>query len=152
MKTKVDIFFPNRRIPALIPFKFSQSGPVPLQLVKDVYKEDIAFHDVFGRMVVEDKLAPPAILEKYENKIPFDVYFPSLQDKVMKRTCAICHKYHSSIKSLTSHKRAVHPRGRGGVQNRGGGGGRGPGRGRGKGSGRGIGIFGDESGSDDEEE
>ena len=152
MKTKVDIFFPNRRIPALIPFKFSQSGPVPLQLVKDVYKEDIAFHDVFGRMVFEEKLAPPAILEKYENKIPFDVYFPSLQEKVMKRTCAICSKYHSSIKSLTSHKRAVHPRGRGGVKNRGGGGGRGRGRGRGKGRGRGIDIFDDESGSDDEEE
>ena len=113
-KTKVNIFFPNRRIPALIPFKYSTSGPVALQLTKDVFKENIEFHDIFGRMVVEDKLAPPLLVEKYGDKIPFDVYFPSVQEKVEKRTCSICKKYHSSIKSLNGHKQAIHAKKRGG--------------------------------------
>ena len=113
-KTKVDIFFPNRRIPALIPFKYSQTGPVALQLEKDVSKEIIEFHDVFARIVLESTLAPQFLLEKYENKIPFDTFFPSLQDKVEKRTCSECKKYHSSIKSLTAHKRTAHAKKRGG--------------------------------------
>ena len=107
-KTKVNIFFPNRRIPALIPFKHSQSGPVALQLEKDIFKDNIEFHDVFARMVVENTLAPQSLLAKYKNKIPFDTFFPSLQEKVEKRTCSMCQKYHSSIKSLMAHKRTIH--------------------------------------------
>ena len=104
--------------------------------MKDVYKEDIQFHDIFGRLVVEVKLAPTFLLEKYEAKIPFDAYFPSLQDKIERRTCSVCHKYHSSIKSLTAHNRAVHSnrRGRGGGKGRRGGRGRVRGRGGGRGS------------------
>ena len=113
-KTKVNIFFPNRRIPALIPFKYSKSGPVALQLEKDVFKENIEFHDIFGRIVVEDKLAPPYLVEKYGDRIPFDVYFPSVQEKVEKRTCPDCKQYHSSLKSLNGHKRALHAKKRGG--------------------------------------
>ena len=112
-KTNVASFFPNRRIPALIPFKFSKTGPVALQLNKEVFKEDIKFHDIFGRIVLENKIAPNDLLVKYKDNLPFDVFFPSLQDKVEKRTCEDCQKYHASIKSLTAHRRAAHPKRRG---------------------------------------
>ena len=97
----------------MIPVKYSLAGPVPLELKADIFKENIKFPDIFGRIVLERKLAPKSLLEKFKNKVPFDSFFPSLQEKIGKRTCLECLKYHSSIKSLTAHKRAIHPRKRG---------------------------------------
>ena len=105
MKTAVDLFFPNRRIPALIPIKLSSTGPVPLDLNPDVYKQELTFLDVFSRIHMEQRLLPDCLKEKYGEMVPYDVYFPSQQMKVEKRICKHCKKYFSSVKSLTQHRK-----------------------------------------------
>ena len=61
----------------------------------------------------EKKIAPNDLLLKCKDNLPVDVFFPSLLDKVERRTCEVCQKYHASIKSLTAHRKAAHPRKRG---------------------------------------
>ena len=54
---------------------------------------------------MEDKLVPQALKAKYGKSIPYDSYLPTCQDKVERRTCKVCYKYHATIKSLDAHKR-----------------------------------------------
>ena len=104
-RTKVELLFPNRRIPTLIPIKLTATGPVAMELVKDINKKDISFPDIFARVVVEKQLMPESLTEKFGDVVPYDVYFPTQQDKVIKRICKNCSKYHASIKSLALHKK-----------------------------------------------
>ena len=104
-QTKVDIFFANRRIPALIPTQLSPSGPVALELEKEVFKKNVTFPNIFARIVLEKELAPENLKTKYNGNIPYDVYFPTLQHVVDSRTCAVCGKYHATKKSLNLHRR-----------------------------------------------
>ena len=104
-QTNVDIFFPNRRIPALIPTQLSPSGPVALELEKEVFKKNVTFPNIFARIVLEKELAPENLKTKYNGNIPYDVYFPTLQHIVDSRTCAVCGKYHATKKSLNLHRR-----------------------------------------------
>ena len=57
-KTIIHNFFPGRRVPALIPFKLTGSGPKALPLSPDVTKEALSFLDVFQRLAMEDILMP----------------------------------------------------------------------------------------------
>ena len=105
-RTKVEVFFPGRRIPALIPIKLTATGPVAMELVKDINKKEIVFPDIFARIVTEKELVPVELKEKYGDLVPYDAYLPTQQDHVQKRICPNCKKYHASIKSLTIHKKA----------------------------------------------
>ena len=106
LRTMVDSFFPHRRIPALIPVKFSVAGPTALDLEKDVFKKEFEFPSIFARIILEDKLAPAALKEKFCGKIPYDAFFPTQQEVVEGRTCDVCMKYHASKKSLKLHIKA----------------------------------------------
>ena len=105
-RTKVEVFFPGRRIPALIPIKLTATGPVAMELVKDINKKEIVFPDIFPRIVTEKELVPVELKEKYGDLVPYDAYLPTQQDHVQKRICPNCKKYHASIKSLTINKKA----------------------------------------------
>ena len=111
-RTSVDIFFPNRRIPALIPIKRTISGPVSLKLEPEVYKSKLEFLSPFERILMEDRLVPEELKNKYGKYVPYDCYLPTCQDKVENRTCKVCYKYHATIKSLKTHmkvcKRSKH--------------------------------------------
>ena len=109
-KTKVDRFFPNRRIPALIPVKLTATGPVAMELVKDINKQELTFLDIFARIIVEKDLVPGGLKEKFGDDVPYDVYFPTQQDQVIRRMCKNCSKYHASLKSLALHKKVCKKR------------------------------------------
>ena len=103
--TLIHKFFPGRRIPALIPIQHTRSGPVALPVTPDIYKGDLNFLDVFQRLSMEQFIMPQDLLIKYNNKVPYDVYFPTLQTKVESRVCKVCGKYFSLKLLLTNHKR-----------------------------------------------
>ena len=94
-KTKVELFFPNRRIPALIPVRPSCAGPVAMVLEKD-----IAFPDIFARIIVEKLIMPEDLLKKYAANVPYDAYFPTQQAVVIRRVCKICSKYQRKFWAL----------------------------------------------------
>ena len=104
-KTAVHKFFPNRRIPALIPIQMTSSGPAALKLDSEIHKQNIKFPSLAQRVLFEDELTPPELKQKYGKNVPYDAYLPSCQDKVEKRTCKVCYKYHATIKSLNMHKK-----------------------------------------------
>ena len=103
-KTIISNFFPGRRVPTLIPFKHTQSGPVALPLTPDVVKEELTFLDIFQRLALESILLPPDLKTKYNMMVPYDVYFPTLQHKVEQRVCKTCGKYFALKLSLKEHK------------------------------------------------
>ena len=103
-KTIISNFFPGRRVPTLIPFKHTQSGPVALPLTADVATEELNFLDVFQRLALESTLLPPDLKTKYNMMVPYDVYFPTLQQKVEQRVCKTCGKYFALKLSLKEHK------------------------------------------------
>ena len=87
-------------------------GPEAMTLSKDIHKKEIMFPDIFARIVTEKSIMPPELKDKFGENVPYDVYLPSQQDNVQKRICPNCQKYHSSIKSLTIHKRVCKKPGR----------------------------------------
>ena len=99
-KTDIDRFFPGRRVSPLIPIKFSTSGPVALDLEPNVHQKKLNFLDVFSRLVMEKQLLPANLKTKYNRKVPYNVYFPTLQEKVEDRTCRLCGQYFSVKISL----------------------------------------------------
>ena len=107
MRTNVDMFFPDRRVPALIPVKFSPSGPVALSPSPDIHTQTLRFLDIFGRIVMEKKLVPDNLKLKYGDKVPYDVYMPSQLEMVERRVFSVCGMYFSSLKSLTQQHRKV---------------------------------------------
>ena len=89
----------------MIPIKFSTSGPVALDLEPNVHQKKLNFLDVFARLVMEKQLLPANLKTKYNGKVPYDVYFPTLQERVEERTCRLCGQYFSVNISLAEHKR-----------------------------------------------
>ena len=67
---------------------------------------------MFARIVTEKSIMPLELKGKFGENVPYDVYLPSQQDNIQKRICPNCQKYHSSIKSLTIHKRVCKKQGR----------------------------------------
>ena len=89
----------------MIPIKFSTSGPVALDLEPNVHQKKLNFLDVFARLVMEKQLLPADLKTTYNGKVPYDVYFPTLQERVEERTCRLCGQYFSVNISLAEHKR-----------------------------------------------
>ena len=57
-RTSISSFFPNMRIPALIPIVKTEKGPEAMELSPNIHKKNLEFLDVFGRIVLEKKLVP----------------------------------------------------------------------------------------------
>ena len=55
---------------------------------------------------------PDELKIKYNGMVPYDVYFPTLQQKVEERVCKICGQYFSLKLSLKEHKQVGHKRSR----------------------------------------
>ena len=106
-KTMIGKFFPDRRVPTLIPYKQTQAGPKALPVTPDVAKEDLTFLDVFQRLAMESFLLPEELKAKFKNKVPYDLYFPTLQQKVEKRICKRCGKYFALKLSMVEHRNMV---------------------------------------------
>ena len=104
-RTSVEVFFPHRRIPALIPIKRSSSGPVSLKLEPEIFKERLDFLSPMERILMEEKLVPEELKAKYGKFVPYDSFLPTCQQKVETRTCKVCFKYHATIKSLKDHRK-----------------------------------------------
>ena len=57
------------------------------------YQKKLNFLDVLSRLVMEKQLLPANLKTNYNGKVPYDVYFPTLQEKVEDRTCRLCGQY-----------------------------------------------------------
>ena len=79
------MFFPGRRLPALIPIKFTPNGPQHLELEPDVWKKQLKFPDFFARGALEDTLVPDSLKNMFGDKVPYDAFFPTIQGKVKSR-------------------------------------------------------------------
>ena len=84
-KTQIMSFFPGRRLPALIPIKFSDCGPQALDLDPEIWKKQLMFPSFLARGVLESNLVPPSLKEKFGAKVPYDAFFPTLQSQVERR-------------------------------------------------------------------
>ena len=104
-KTAIARFFPDRRIPPLIPVKFTSFGPAALELEPNVHQKQLNFLDVFQRLVMEKEIMPAHLKQKYKNNVPYDVFFPSQQEKIDGRICKVCRQYFAVQLSLKEHKR-----------------------------------------------
>ena len=104
-RCKVESLFPHRQIPPLIPIEMGCCGPQALDLTKDLSDKDIRFANLTERIVYGDKLIPDDVRSKYGSRVPYDLYVPTLKDKIEKRICKDCFKYHANVKSLTAHKK-----------------------------------------------
>ena len=56
------------------------SGPVAMELHPDLNEFNLKFLEIFGRIVMEEKLMPKALF-------PYNDYFPSQQEKIERRVC-----------------------------------------------------------------
>ena len=103
--TNVEVFFPHRRIPALIPIKRTEYGVEALDMSDNSSQAKFEFLPLGERILFEKKLLSVGLKEKYGDYLPYDAFCPTVQDKLLKRICPKCKKYHATIKSLTTHKR-----------------------------------------------
>ena len=101
--TNVDLLFPHRRIPPVIPIKHDEGGIKANLEVKD--GEKVEFLSLEMRTLLGEKYLPSEFKEKFPGDVPYDTVFPSLKDKIKKRLCQNCGKYHATIKSLNLHKK-----------------------------------------------
>ena len=102
--TNVELFFPHRRIPTLIPIKRTELGIEPLERSEAKTIEKVEFLSLTERVVFNGKLQTKEVDDKYGSSVPYDVYLPSVEDKIDKRVCSNCKKYHATQKSLKLHK------------------------------------------------
>ena len=86
-------------------FRHPPNQALALDLEPNVHQKELNFLDVFQRLVMEKEIMPAELKLKYKNHVPYDVYFPSQQDKVDGRICRVCHQYFSVQLSLKEHKR-----------------------------------------------
>ena len=100
--TNVEFLFPHRRLPPLIPIKRDESG---VSAMLETEGQQIEFLPIESRALLGDRLLPLELKEKYKGIVPYDLFMPSVKDKIEKRICKKCGKYHSTIKSLGLHKK-----------------------------------------------
>lgn len=103
--TDVEVYFPHRRIPALIPIKRTSRGIEALNKSEVTSQNKFEFLSLGERVLFEKKLMTTELRDKYGDCLPYDAFFPTVLDKLEKRICKKCKKYHATIKSLAAHKR-----------------------------------------------
>lgn len=102
-ETAVLSYFPHRRIPALIPIQMTIQGPSPLPLTGDLHKQLLKFPSLSNRVILESSLVPADIKEKYNGNTPYDLYCPTLRDKIQDRICPHCGHYNGTKMTLREH-------------------------------------------------
>ena len=105
--TNVEFLFPHRRLPPLIPIKRDQFG---VSAMMETENRKIEFLSLEMRALLNDKILPTDLREKFKGQVPYDFFMPSIKDKVEKRICKNCGKYHATIKSLSCHKKLCKPK------------------------------------------
>ena len=100
--TNVEFLFPHRRLPPLIPIKRDEFG---VGAMLETEGQKIEFLPIETRALFGDKILPLELKEKYDGNVPYDLFMPSIKDKIEKRICKQCGKYHATIKSLGLHKK-----------------------------------------------
>ena len=101
--TNVEFLFPHRKIPPLIPIKHDEGGIIADTLMTDDQK--VEFLPLEIRSLLGEKILSSEFKEKFPGDVPYDAFFPTVKDKIEKRLCSNCGKYHATIKSLTLHKK-----------------------------------------------
>lgn len=103
--TNIEAYFPHRSIPALIPITRSVAGVTAMERSADYSGKKIEFLSLAERIIFNDSLISSEDKQKFGAVIPYDLYFPTVQEKIEKRICVKCFKYHASVKSLNVHKK-----------------------------------------------
>ena len=103
--TNVDSFFPHRRLPPIIPIKKTRFGIEALEKDEVEGNKDLEFLPLPMRILYGNSIVPKEYRDKFGDIVPYDLYLPSIQDKIEKRVCPKCFKYHATIKSLVEHKK-----------------------------------------------
>ena len=101
--TNVESYFPHRRLPPLIPIKRTHLGVEPID--KSELGSKVEFLPIGLRVAFGDKIVPADDMKKFGGEVPYDLFLPSVQDKLEKRVCKGCSKYHATQKSLTLHNK-----------------------------------------------
>ena len=90
----------------MIPIKKTENGIEALTIEEGSSGEKkVEFLSFAVRAAFDQKLVPKQELDKYGGKAPYDLYLPSVQNKISKRVCKNCNKYHATLKSLGLHKK-----------------------------------------------
>ena len=71
----------------------------------EAYVNEHEFLPVGLRIVLGDSLIPGDVKKKFHNTVPYDYYFPSIQDKVFKLCCNKCWIYQATMKSFSNHRK-----------------------------------------------
>ena len=84
-RTQIMSFFPGRRLPTLIPIKYSDCGPQALDLDPEIWKKQLIFPSFLARGALESSLVPVTLKDKFGDNVPYDAFFPTQQGQVEKR-------------------------------------------------------------------
>ena len=104
-KTDIELFFPHRSIPPLIPIKKTMFGVEALTRTEALESQKLEFLPLSLRVVYNNKLVGQEDNDKFGSVVPYDLFLPTVQDKLLKRCCQNCGKYHASVKSLGVHRK-----------------------------------------------
>ena len=96
---------PRQKNPTLDSSQVHQLWPSGAGAGPNVYQKQLNFLDVFQRLVMEKELTSTQLKLKYKDNIPYDVFFPSQQQKIDGRICKVCGQYFAVQISLKEHKR-----------------------------------------------
>ena len=108
-QTNVLSLFPHKKIPPLIPIKRTTVGVQSLDVNANLENEKIEFLPLPLRVLFGETLLPDEVRNQFKGDVPYDLFLPSVKDKVDKRCCQKCGKYHATIKSLKLHKTNICP-------------------------------------------
>ena len=103
METSVSAYFPNRRVPALIPINFTIQGPKAIVRSPDIYKQHLQFPSLPNRIVLEKSLLETDVIDKYRGNVPYDYFFPTVMESLDDRLCPYCFRWNGTKKSLKEH-------------------------------------------------
>ncbi|KAE8742067.1 hypothetical protein FOCC_FOCC012394 [Frankliniella occidentalis] len=102
MRSDLKKILPDGFFPAPFPMRRGDKGfyvPKP---------EEVEETDSFPSLMVRlgSNLKPSG--EGFPNLLPYDMYCPTVRNKILGRTCNQCGHYFASIKNATSHQQAMH--------------------------------------------
>ena len=101
--TNIELLFPHRKIPPIIPIKRDQFG-IGAEM-REFDGQKVEFLSIEMRSLYGENILPREFKGKFPGDVPYDAFFPSLKDRIEKRCCKNCGKYHATLKSLAHHKK-----------------------------------------------
>ena len=95
MRTNWNSVFPNRCIPAPVPLRKEEEGPI-IPTPADLKSSD-RFAGLWQRLAISNLT--------FETDLPYDSYCPSIKKEIVRRRCKSCKVYFTSIAAVQRHKR-----------------------------------------------